>query len=161
MLVLVGIGCSARIGVDLSSRERRGGPEDATAEEAAWEIDGDPGSGEAVVAVGIGDVDGDGVDDVAIGGAPDEYRYGRVLVYAGAAGGPSEEPTTWIAGATIGDGFGRSIARLGDVNLDGYDDIAVGANGDGLWDGAVYIYLGSATGLGTEPSEMKIGRAHV
>jgi hypothetical protein len=44
--------------------------------------------------------------------------------------------------------FGMSLAFLGDINKDGFDDIAVGAPYDGeKGTGAVYIYLGSKTGL--------------
>jgi hypothetical protein len=50
--------------------------------------------------------------------------------------------------------FGFAIANLGDLNSDGYEDIAVGAPYDG--NGAVYIYLGSAQGLIPEPSQVSI-----
>jgi hypothetical protein len=44
--------------------------------------------------------------------------------------------------------FGMSLAFLGDINKDGFDDIAVGAPYDGEKEtGAVYIYLGAKTGL--------------
>lgn len=50
--------------------------------------------------------------------------------------------------------FGFAITSLGDLNKDGYDDIAIGAPYEGK--GAVYIYLGSDKGLITEPSQVEI-----
>jgi hypothetical protein len=50
--------------------------------------------------------------------------------------------------------FGFAITNLGDLNSDGYEDIAVGAPYEGK--GAVYIYLGSAQGLIPEPSQVCI-----
>jgi len=46
------------------------------------------------------------------------------------------------------------MTNLGDLNSDGYEDIAVGAPYEGK--GAVYIYLGSAQGLIPEPSQVCI-----
>ena len=44
--------------------------------------------------------------------------------------------------------FGLSLAALGDINLDGYSDVAVGAPYDGVdGRGAVYIFHGSARGV--------------
>ncbi|XP_069676356.1 integrin alpha-PS1 isoform X2 [Periplaneta americana] len=48
--------------------------------------------------------------------------------------------------------FGFAITNLGDLNLDGYEDIAIGAPYEG--NGAVYIYLGSPQGLISEPSQI-------
>ncbi|KAL1463065.1 hypothetical protein WDU94_014855 [Cyamophila willieti] len=48
--------------------------------------------------------------------------------------------------------FGIAISNLGDLNKDGYEDIAVGAPYQG--NGVVYIYLGSKNGLNPEPSQI-------
>jgi hypothetical protein len=48
--------------------------------------------------------------------------------------------------------FGFAITNLGDLNSDGFEDIAVGAPYEG--NGAVYIYLGSAQGLIADPSQV-------
>ena len=56
-----------------------------------------------------------------------------------------------IFGSSEYDYFGNQVAILGDVNGDGFDDLAVGANGSnggGASDtGAVYIIFGRASGF--------------
>ncbi|KAH8244024.1 hypothetical protein KR032_012257, partial [Drosophila birchii] len=47
--------------------------------------------------------------------------------------------------------FGTTLSRLGDINLDGYNDVAVGAPFAG--NGSVFIYLGSEHGLRDVPSQ--------
>lgn len=50
--------------------------------------------------------------------------------------------------------FGHSVGPAGDVNGDGYGDVIVGApryDGGQTWEGAAFVYLGSATGLSTSP----------
>ncbi|EDW47967.1 integrin alpha-PS3 isoform X1 [Drosophila sechellia] len=47
--------------------------------------------------------------------------------------------------------FGTALSRLGDINHDGYNDVAVGAPFAG--NGSVFIYLGSENGLRDQPSQ--------
>ncbi|XP_030384138.1 integrin alpha-PS3 isoform X2 [Scaptodrosophila lebanonensis] len=47
--------------------------------------------------------------------------------------------------------FGTTLTRLGDINHDGYNDIAVGAPFAG--NGSVFIYLGNEQGLRDQPSQ--------
>ncbi|EDV55932.1 integrin alpha-PS3 isoform X2 [Drosophila erecta] len=47
--------------------------------------------------------------------------------------------------------FGTTLSRLGDINHDGYNDVAVGAPFAG--NGSVFIYLGSENGLRDQPSQ--------
>uniref|UniRef100_A0A287CUQ6 Integrin subunit alpha 7 n=1 Tax=Ictidomys tridecemlineatus TaxID=43179 RepID=A0A287CUQ6_ICTTR len=53
--------------------------------------------------------------------------------------------------------FGISLAVLGDLNQDGFPDIAVGAPFDG--DGKVFIYHGSSLGVVIKPSQVLEGEA--
>ncbi|XP_055379553.1 integrin alpha-PS3-like [Condylostylus longicornis] len=48
--------------------------------------------------------------------------------------------------------FGSSLASLGDINLDGYNDIAVGA--PYIENGKVFIYHGSAEGINSRPTQI-------
>lgn len=51
--------------------------------------------------------------------------------------------------------FGLALSSLGDINLDGYGDFAVGAPYDGpKGRGAVYIYHGSKDGPLKKPSQV-------
>ena len=43
---------------------------------------------------------------------------------------------------------------MGDLNKDGYDDIAVGAPYEG--NGVVYVFLGSENGIIHEPAQVRI-----
>ncbi|XP_078703899.1 integrin alpha-8-like isoform X3 [Branchiostoma floridae x Branchiostoma belcheri] len=113
----------------------------------------------------VQDVNGDGLDDIIVGApmysSPREHLWdlGRVYVYHLEQPGLSpvfSEPTI-LSGKVSSGRFGTSIAALGDVNQDGFNDIAVGApyqtgeEGDNM--GAVYIYHGSADGLRSEPAQ--------
>jgi hypothetical protein len=61
--------------------------------------------------------------------------------------GVASQPDMQINGAAAGDAAGSSLANVGDVNGDGYDDYLVGAPGAGtgakLGAGAAYVVLGS------------------
>ncbi len=104
---------------------------------------------------GAGDVNGDSYDDV-IAGAPTFNNYGhigRAYVYHGSETGIAGSP--WIAGMPDWDGFGAKVAGAGDVNGDGYADVAISApvTSEGFdYNGKVYLYYGSETGLGSSPA---------
>lgn len=105
----------------------------------------------AAVAV-IGDVDGNGTVDVAVGTpADDDGGTDRGAVYVLLLdAGASIVSTTKISATSGGfagtlddyDAFGSAVAGLGDIDADGAPDLAVGAVGDddGVLDaGAVWI----------------------
>jgi len=59
-----------------------------------------------------------------------------------------------VAQTQGGAAFGGGVAGVGDVNNDGWDDVAIGADGydHGQTDeGAVFVYYGSSSGLGSVP----------
>ena len=101
-----------------------------------------------------GDVNGDGFSDVVIGASAydnGETNEGRAFVYHGSASGLSSTPA-WTAECNEAQAeFGLAVAMAGDVNGDGFSDVIVGAHGmDGSQsdEGRVFIYHGSASGLG-------------
>jgi hypothetical protein len=130
-----------------------------TLEVAKWTAAGDAAYdyfGKSVASAG--DVNGDGYDDVIVGayyndGGGDDA--GKAYLYLGSASGLSTTASWTVAGEAAGDYLGSSVASAGDVNGDSYDDVIVGApnNNDGGNDaGKAYLYLGSASGLGTTAS---------
>ena len=95
----------------------------------------------------VGDVNGDGFDDVMVG-AP-MYRngageVGRAYVYYGGHA-PDVIPDRVFTGAASGDQLGSVVGGAGDVNGDGAPDVfAVASYNDagGTDAGAVYIWFG-------------------
>ena len=92
---------------------------------------------------GAGDVDGDGFDDVLVG-ATGSGAYGGAWLHLGSTTGvDTTTAVTFSAGAS--SRLGYPILGLGDVDGDGYDDIAIGDLGAD----SVYVYLGSTSGPST------------
>jgi hypothetical protein len=91
---------------------------------------------------GLGDMDGDGYDDIGIGAQSAARYLGQVFVVTGPAYGSYLLGADFyhITGDTKYSYLGASVAGPGDVNGDGYDDLLVGAPwGDS---GKAYVFLG-------------------
>ncbi len=105
------------------------GTYDAVAADYAITTDGAIGAVSGTLET-IGDLDGDGSEDIAVG----EWGTGRVYFVLGPIDGDVETNTlpAWIEGprgvATgRGDAFGAGIGRTGDLDGDGARDVVVGA----------------------------------
>lgn len=112
----------------------------------------------------VGDLNGDGVSDLAVGAWGDDTGQknsaGAVYILFMKTDG-TVSSSTKIANNIGGLGplehnanFGISVARIGDLNHDGIPDLAAGASGDDSARGAVYILLMKANG--TVSSSIKI-----
>jgi hypothetical protein len=120
------------------------------------------GAGFGVSVSSAGDVNGDGYGDVIVGAysyddpSPIHADEGRAFVYYGSAAGLAATPSSTPDDADqTAASFGGSVADAGDVNGDGYSDVAISA---GLYDdtfvneGVVFIYYGGAGGLSAAPN---------
>lgn len=105
-----------------------------------------------IIGSTTGDVTGDGFADVFVGAWGDDRSgsdSGAAYLYTGGAT-PALLPSTLFSGQTTGDSFGSSVAKTGDLDLDGHEDLLVGAffadlNRDEDDDtGSAYLYWGAA-----------------
>ncbi len=112
---------------------------------------------------GVGDVNGDGVDDFVIGApgeANGEYKEGRVHLYYGSRTDFTGTPDLILESDSNNPFFGGAVAAAGDVNSDGYDDVLIGAyrfTGSFSDEGKAFLYYGSASGLITTPAWTMVG----
>ncbi|MFZ5442417.1 MAG: FG-GAP-like repeat-containing protein [Myxococcota bacterium] len=125
---------------------------------ASWDVHpaavANAGFGAALT--GVGDVDGDGYGDAVVG-APGWSSAGvvegRVWLFRGGPGGLATVASQVLDPTDqSGARFGARVAPLGDVDGDGLADVAISApgwSGEAAFEGRVYVYFGSATGLGS------------
>ncbi|XP_003790544.1 integrin alpha-7 isoform X1 [Otolemur garnettii] len=111
-------------------------------------------------SLAVADLNNDGWPDLIVG-APyfferQEELGGAVYVYLNQGGHWAGISPLRLCGSPDSM-FGISLAVLGDLNQDGFTDIAVGAPFDG--DGKVFIYHGSSLGVVTKPSQVLEGEA--
>jgi hypothetical protein len=94
----------------------------------------------------VGDLDGDGIDDLAVGAYLEDggaLQAGRVYVFSGQDAHvihTLESPYAEVTG-----GLGISVAALGDVDADGWPDVIVGAwleDGGDTQAGRAYVFSG-------------------
>ncbi|MCE7066293.1 FG-GAP-like repeat-containing protein [Dyadobacter sp. CY326] len=106
-----------------------------------------------------GDINGDGFDDIIAGAA--NYNggsgwVGAAYLFYGSALGITNNPT--ILEGSLNEFFGESVSGAGDINGDGFADIAIGCpksesapNFD-----AVFAYYGTQNGINNNSSKTKI-----
>ncbi|KAM5134887.1 integrin alpha-IIb-like [Mantella aurantiaca] len=117
-------------------------------------------------SVAATDINGDGLDDLLVG-APlfierkaggNLLEVGQVYVYKQDSPEILDKDPQILSGTYVYGQFGASIASLGDLDQDGYNDVAVGSPyGGQSGTGCVYIYRGEKSGLSTQPSQFLEG----
>ncbi|XP_047439337.1 integrin alpha-7 isoform X5 [Mugil cephalus] len=111
-------------------------------------------------SVATTDLNSDGWTDLIVG-APNFFDRkaeigGAVYVYLNPFGHWDDQARPIRLNGTYDSMFGMTVCSIGDLDQDGYQDIAVGAPFDG--DGKVFIYRGSDSGIETKPAQVLDGR---
>ncbi|XP_061693013.1 integrin alpha-9 [Syngnathoides biaculeatus] len=107
------------------------------------------------------DLNKDGLSDLLVG-APMHSQLrdeGRVSVYLSKGNGVMEEQAFLTGDNAYNAHFGECISSIGDIDDDGYQDVAIGAPKEDDYGGAVYIYHGDATGIISKYSMKITGRS--
>ncbi len=104
---------------------------------------------------GAGDLNADGYGDVVVGAPMLGASSGSIHVYLGSADGIPEDEYDVVSEPTASAYLGWSLGCGEDLNVDGYDDLAVSAHGVGT--GTVRVILGSSDGLASEADQSLVG----
>lgn len=146
--------------VELSAATQGSNPDAWAPDET---IGGSDGVGDGHNALDwIGDIDGDGVGDLAVGApytGPGQVHFVRLNAGGGTLLSTLDKDTGLGPGVSLplasGVRFGFSLAGVGDLNGDGVPDIAVSAYGEEAFAGAIYVAQLDRTG--TAITAVRIG----
>jgi hypothetical protein len=97
---------------------------------------------------GVGDVNGDGYGDIIVGGNHDALGGGGAYLYLGSASGIDPTPVL------LSPMSGNMVTGAGDLNGDGYADVAVATTNGVASVGKVLVFLGSKSGPLTPAIEL-------
>jgi hypothetical protein len=119
-----------------------------------WIINGEyPGDRLGYSVSNAGDINADGFDDVLLGAhgySQGISNRGKAYMFLGSETGLSSTPSWTITGTQADEYLGIHVTTTGDINGDGYSDIAISSRGfdNGETDeGRVYVFHGSSEGL--------------
>ncbi|KAI1884130.1 hypothetical protein AGOR_G00223280 [Albula goreensis] len=113
-------------------------------------------------SVAVTDINNDGRDDVLIGAplfmerqsSQHLQEVGQVCIYLQRERSMfSSKPDQKLTGSVVQGRFGSAIAPLGDIDMDGFNDVAVGAPFSEE-NGQVFIFMGQSDGLSPQCTQV-------
>jgi hypothetical protein len=144
------IGASNTMGANENVYLYTGGANGLSSAYTTWSYAGHPNGYYRDPIASVGDTDGDGFPEVAIGVPDYTAKTGGALVYKGSAAGlVTATPQSIATPPGIDPYFGWFVAGAGDINGDGYADLLVGAQAG---KSGLFVYYGSASGLPATPA---------
>ncbi|WP_285294133.1 beta strand repeat-containing protein [Aureimonas altamirensis] len=163
--MLVGTASGSTAYVVFGSSTRAASGQAGTAGLPALEIRSQTGAGNHLTAVSAaGDVNADGLADIAVASMNASGQSGRVYIVFGRTGMTAvqlDDIASGIGGYVIdgsaGDLAGASIAAAGDANQDGFDDIVI--TSPGLNGGTTHIVYGKGDGAPLDLTNIAGGSA--
>jgi hypothetical protein len=117
-----------------------------------------PGAMMGFAVAGAGDTDGDGFSDVMVGArlySHDQSMEGAAFIFKGSGQGVITANPLIIESNQVDARLGHALSSAGDVNGDGFADVAIGAyqyDKGSSNEGAVFIHYGSPTGIQSAPA---------
>lgn len=120
-----------------------GNPMDTTVDAILQDSDYNYHYGHSVSSAG--DVNADGYDDIVVGTDDFGWGSGRSFIYLGGENMDSQLDVYIEGTAQKAENLGISVAGVGDLDGDGYDDVLIGAPNTGGWPypiGRASIYFG-------------------
>jgi len=78
----------------------------------------------------VASIDGDAVPDIVVAAPAIKFQPGRLAAYSGASCVSGSPRRLWLREGVAGDGLGRAISAVEDLDGDGARDLVVGAPGD-------------------------------
>jgi hypothetical protein len=113
-------------------------------DDLAYEITSDMSCYGAGRSIGVGDMDGDGIEDLGFGAPYGNDNGMRVLIGPITEDRSLPDDAIWLIGPV--GGYAGHGADVGDVNGDGIEDPVTGSYNDAGGRGGVYISYGPVTG---------------